>query len=90
MISGLIYNQKTRKKVRAALNSPIRGLLSFIRKDLFHGIHYKPPKEHMPLCRFIAKDKKNVCGEKKQNEQNIGVRQVTKVKNQNQKGDFAV
>lgn len=33
MICGMIYNQKTRKKVRAALNSPIIGLLAFIRKD---------------------------------------------------------
>ena len=33
MICGLIYNQDTRKKVRAKLNSPLFGLLAFIKKD---------------------------------------------------------
>ena len=42
MICGLIYNQKTRKKVRAALNSPIIGLLAFIKKDCgFKRVRYK-------------------------------------------------
>lgn len=33
MICGLIYNKETRKRVRAKLNSPLIGLLLFIRKD---------------------------------------------------------
>jgi hypothetical protein len=33
MICGLIYNQETRKRVRAKLNSPFLGLLLFIKKD---------------------------------------------------------
>lgn len=33
IICGLIYNQNTRKRVRAALNSPLLSLLVFIKKD---------------------------------------------------------
>ena len=33
MICGLIYNQETRKHVRAALNSPLVGLLVMIKND---------------------------------------------------------
>jgi hypothetical protein len=33
MVCGLIYNQDTRKRVRAALNSPLVGLLVFIKRD---------------------------------------------------------
>ena len=33
MVCGLIYNHDTRKRVRAALNSPLFGLLLFIRQD---------------------------------------------------------
>lgn len=33
IICGFIYNQDTRKRVRAKLNSPFLGLLLFIRKD---------------------------------------------------------
>ena len=32
-ICGLIYNQNTRKRVRAALNSPLLPLLRFIKRD---------------------------------------------------------
>ena len=33
MVCGLIYNKTTRKRVRAALNSPLLPLLIFIKKD---------------------------------------------------------
>ena len=33
MVCGLIYNQDTRKRVRAALNSPLLPLLRFIKRD---------------------------------------------------------
>ncbi len=33
MICGMIYNRQTRKRVRAALNSPLIELLAFIKKD---------------------------------------------------------
>ena len=33
MVCGLIYNHETRKRVRAALNSPLVGLLVFIKND---------------------------------------------------------
>ena len=33
MVCGLIYNRATRKRVRAALNSPIVELIGFIKKD---------------------------------------------------------